>query len=138
LQAKNILIAVGGKPQKLAIPGAEHCITSDEALELEDCPKKVVVLGGGYIALEFAGIFKRFGSDVHVVYRADLPLRGFDEEVSRGRSVSVAIQGRLEGGAGLGRVGVMSYIYRQGLRSDWGPSGTAGEGGKGCTPTNKC
>ena len=80
-QAKNILIAVGGKPQKLSIPGAEHCITSDEALELEECPKKVVVLGGGYIALEFAGIFKRFGSDVHVVYRADLPLRGFDEEV---------------------------------------------------------
>jgi len=81
--AKNILIAVGGKPHKLSIPGAEHCITSDEALELEECPKKVVVLGGGYIALEFAGIFKRFGSDVHVVYRADLPLRGFDEEVRK-------------------------------------------------------
>eukprot|EP00198_Chlamydomonas_reinhardtii_P005364 XP_001694700.1 glutathione reductase [Chlamydomonas reinhardtii] len=72
---------VGGKPHKLDIPGAELCITSDEALELPACPQKVAVLGGGYIAVEFAGIFSRFGAEVHTVYRQPLPLRGFDEEV---------------------------------------------------------
>ena len=81
LQTKNILIAVGGKPTRLPIPGAELCITSDEALELSDQPKKITVLGGGYIALEFSGIFQRFGSEVHTVFRQPLPLRGFDEEV---------------------------------------------------------
>ncbi len=80
-QAKNILIAVGGTPQKLNIPGADLCITSDEALELPAAPKKITVLGGGYIALEFSGIFKRLGAEVHTVYRQPKPLRGFDEEV---------------------------------------------------------
>ncbi|KAG2453963.1 hypothetical protein HYH02_001010 [Chlamydomonas schloesseri] len=82
-RAKNILIAVGGKPHKLDIPGAELCITSDEALELPECPKKVAVLGSGYIAVEFAGIFSRFGAEVHTVYRQPLPLRGFDGEVRK-------------------------------------------------------
>ncbi|KXZ48583.1 hypothetical protein GPECTOR_26g486 [Gonium pectorale] len=81
--ARNILIAVGGRPTKLPIPGAELCITSDEALELPDCPKKVAVLGGGYIAVEFSGIFSRMGSEVHTVFRQPLPLRGFDEEVRK-------------------------------------------------------
>lgn len=82
-RAKNILIAVGGTPSKLNIPGAELCITSDEALELPDCPKKIAVLGGGYIAVEFSSIFNRFGSEVHTVFRQPLPLRGFDEEVRK-------------------------------------------------------
>jgi hypothetical protein len=81
LQAKHILIAVGGTPKKLDIPGAELSITSDEALELPKAPRKLTVLGAGYIAVEFAGIFQRFGSEVHVAFRQDLPLRGFDEEV---------------------------------------------------------
>ncbi|KAF6238213.1 hypothetical protein COO60DRAFT_1653034, partial [Scenedesmus sp. NREL 46B-D3] len=66
-----------------AIPGAELCITSDEALELPAQPKKITVLGGGYIALEFGGIFQRFGGEVHVVFRQPMPLRGFDEEVRK-------------------------------------------------------
>ncbi|MEW5316598.1 MAG: hypothetical protein WDW38_007962 [Sanguina aurantia] len=81
--AKDILIAVGGRPTKLNIPGAELCITSDEILELPTQPKKITIIGGGYIAVEFAGIFKRLGAEVHVVYRQDLPLRGFDEEVRK-------------------------------------------------------
>ncbi|WIA30313.1 hypothetical protein OEZ86_000401 [Tetradesmus obliquus] len=81
--AKNILIAVGGKPTKLPIPGAELCITSDEALELPAQPKKITVLGGGYIALEFSGIFQRFGGEVQTVFRQPMPLRGFDEEVRK-------------------------------------------------------
>ncbi|KAJ9510900.1 hypothetical protein QJQ45_027689 [Haematococcus lacustris] len=81
--ARNILIAVGGTPSKLDIPGAELSITSDDALELSSRPNKITILGGGYIAVEFAGIFKRFGSEVHVAYRQPLPLRGFDEEVRK-------------------------------------------------------
>ncbi|KAG2495814.1 hypothetical protein HYH03_006055 [Edaphochlamys debaryana] len=82
-RAKNILIAVGGKPTRLNIPGAELCITSDEALELPACPKKIAILGSGYIAVEFAGIFSRFGSEVHTCFRQPTPLRGFDSEVRK-------------------------------------------------------
>lgn len=80
IRAKHIVVAVGGKPHRLSIPGAELCIDSDQALELPERPRRLAVLGGGYIALEFAGIFKRFGGEVDVVYRQPLPLRGFDEE----------------------------------------------------------
>lgn len=66
---------------KLDIPGAEYGITSDEALCLESLPKKVVVIGGGYIAVEFAGIFNGSGSETHIVFRQPAPLRGFDEDV---------------------------------------------------------
>ncbi|CAL5228430.1 g11564 [Coccomyxa viridis] len=79
--AKNILIAVGGRATKLPIPGAEHAIISDDILDLPELPKKLAIVGGGYIALEFAGIYNNFGSETHVVYRQPLPLRGFDEEV---------------------------------------------------------
>jgi glutathione reductase (NADPH) len=80
--AKYILIATGGRPNHgLAIPGIEHVISSEEAFHLPELPKRVVIQGGGYIALEFAGIFAGFGSDVTVVYRGDNILRGFDEDV---------------------------------------------------------
>ena len=61
-------------------------ITSDEALAAQTQPKRVVVIGGGYIAVEFAGIYAGFGSEVKIMYRADLPLRGFDEEAGGTRS----------------------------------------------------
>ncbi len=80
--AKNILVATGGAPNHgLAIPGIEHVISSNEAFHLAELPRRVVIQGGGYIALEFAGIFAGFGSDVTVVYRGDNILRGFDEDV---------------------------------------------------------
>jgi glutathione reductase (NADPH) len=80
--AKIILIATGGVPNHgPAIPGIEHVISSNEAFHLPELPKRVVIQGGGYIALEFAGIFAGFGSDVTVVYRGDNVLRGFDEDV---------------------------------------------------------
>lgn len=74
MTAANILVAVGGQPHRLGIPGSEHTITSDEALSLEEQPKRIAILGAGYIAVEFAGIFAGFGSDVHLFYRKDLPL----------------------------------------------------------------
>ncbi|CAD7698256.1 unnamed protein product [Ostreobium quekettii] len=77
---RHILISTGGRATKLDIPGAEHAIISDDALELDKLPKRIVIIGAGYIAVEFAGIFNSFGSDTHLVYRADRPLRGFDEE----------------------------------------------------------
>ena len=80
--AKYILIATGGAPNHgPAIPGIEHVISSNEAFHLAELPRRVVIQGGGYIALEFAGIFAGYGSDVTVVYRGDNILRGFDEDV---------------------------------------------------------
>jgi len=82
ISAEHILIAVGGVPQMLDVPGMnEHAITSNEALDLAALPSEIVIYGGGYIALEFAGIFNGFGTKTHLVYRSDLPLRGFDEDV---------------------------------------------------------
>ena len=81
-RAKHILIATGSTPNHgAAIPGIEHVISSDEAFHLPELPKRIVIQGGGYIALEFACIFAGFGSDVTVIYRGDNILRGFDEDV---------------------------------------------------------
>jgi len=80
--ARYILIATGGAPNHgPAIPGIEHVISSNEAFHLAALPKRILIQGGGYIALEFACIFAGFGSDVTVVYRGDNILRGFDEDV---------------------------------------------------------
>ena len=82
LTAERILIAVGGWPTLPdGIPGIEHAITSNEALVLPQRPERVVVVGSGYIALEFAAIFNAFGSLTHLLFRADKALRGFDEDV---------------------------------------------------------
>jgi glutathione reductase (NADPH) len=76
-----ILIATGGRPERPVIPGIEHTITSDEALELKTLPKRVVIVGGGYIAVEFAGIFRAAGAQVRQIIRAPQILRGFDEDI---------------------------------------------------------
>ena len=81
LTAANVLIATGTWPAKPDIPGAEHSITSNEAFYLEQLPKDVIVVGGGYIAVEFAGIFNGLGVSTHLVYRGEPVLRGFDQEV---------------------------------------------------------
>ena len=82
IRAKHILIATGSTPNHgAAIPGIEHVISSDQAFHLPELPKRIVIQGGGYIALEFACIFAGFGADVTVIYRGDNILRGFDEDV---------------------------------------------------------
>ena len=82
VRAKYILIATGGAPNHgRAIPGIEHVISSNEAFHLPDLPKRILIQGGGYIALEFACIFAGLGSDVTLVYRGDNILRGFDDDV---------------------------------------------------------
>lgn len=79
--ADKILIATGGRPHVPEFPGSEHVITSNEAFYLPTFPEHVVVVGGGYIAVEFAGIFKGLGAQTHLVYRGPLFLRGFDDGV---------------------------------------------------------
>jgi glutathione reductase (NADPH) len=79
--AQNILVATGGWPVKPAIPGIEHAITSNEAFELPELPKRILMVGGGYVAVEFAGIFHGLGSEVTLSYRGEQILRGFDDDV---------------------------------------------------------
>jgi glutathione reductase (NADPH) len=82
VRAKHILIATGGAPHHGAqIAGLEHVISSNEAFHLKELPKRILIQGGGYIAVEFAGIFAGLGSDVTLVYRRDNILRGFDDDV---------------------------------------------------------
>jgi glutathione reductase (NADPH) len=79
--AERIVIATGGKPTVPSFPGAEHCIVSDDAFYLPERPQRIVLLGGGYIAVEFAGVFAGLGSKVDLVVRQPLPLRGFDMDL---------------------------------------------------------
>ena len=82
ITAGKILIATGGTPWLAEPrPGLEHVITSNEAFDLPRLPASIVIAGGGYIAVEFAGIFSRFGVETTLIYRGDKILRGFDEDV---------------------------------------------------------
>ena len=83
ITARNILIATGSWPTVPAFPGREHTITSNEAFYLPTFPDRVLILGGGYIAVEFAGIFAGLGAEVTLAYRGELFLRGFDEGIRR-------------------------------------------------------
>ncbi len=78
---EKILIATGGWPVQPDVPGIEHVISSNEAFFLDELPKRALVVGGGYIAVEFAGIFNGLGVDSHLAYRGPLFLRGFDGDV---------------------------------------------------------
>ena len=83
ISADKILIATGGKPTVQDIPGQEHLITSDDAFYLKSLPRKILILGGGYIAVEFAGIFAGLGVETTLAYRGELFLRHFDDDVRR-------------------------------------------------------
>jgi glutathione reductase (NADPH) len=91
ITAQTILIATGAHPWVPHIPGIDLAITSDEAFHLETLPERVAVVGGGYIACEFAGIFNGLGSKVHQIYRGDAVLRGFDHDVRQfvGREMTI-------------------------------------------------
>jgi glutathione reductase (NADPH) len=91
--AKNIVIATGGHPERLDIPGAELGIISDDAFYLKTMPGHIVMVGSGYIAVEFAGIFRALGAEVHLVYRQPLPLRGFDHDIREAMAEALEAQG---------------------------------------------
>ena len=79
ITARQILIATGGAPVRDSIPGIEACATSDDLLDLQELPERAAIVGGGYIAVEFASMLARLGVQVSLHYRDHLPLRGFDE-----------------------------------------------------------
>lgn len=79
--AERILVATGSWPFVPDIPGREHVLTSNEVFSMEEFPRRVLVVGGGYIAVEFAGIFAGLGAETHLSYRRDLFLRGFDRDI---------------------------------------------------------
>lgn len=83
ITARHIGVATGSRPVLPPIPGIEHAITSREALDLPELPRRIAIVGGGYIAVEFAGIFNGLGADVDLFYRGAQILRGFDDDVRR-------------------------------------------------------
>ena len=94
VRAGHILIATGGTPSfGNPIPGLEHAISSNEAFHLEEFPRRVVIQGGGYIAVEFAGIFAGLGSHVTLIYRGENILRGFDDDVRQHLRVELEQRG---------------------------------------------
>src|SRR5246127_545987 len=100
--AENILIATGSWPETPDIPGIEHVISSNEALDLEELPRRIVIVGGGYIAVEFAGIFKGLGSEVVELIRRPELLYGFDDDIRialaqemRGRGIEIHARTRV-------------------------------------------
>ena len=93
LTARYILVAVGGRAEKPDIPGAEFGIVSDDAFDLPEFPKRVAVVGGGYIAVEFAGIFNGLGAKTTLFYRGEQILRGFDADVRAHLAAEMAKKG---------------------------------------------
>lgn len=93
LRARHILIATGGKPQRLDIPGNEHAIVSDDAFQLPQLPRRVLLVGAGYIALEFAGIFHALACEVQIVHHGEQILRGFDDDVRQHLGAELRKQG---------------------------------------------
>ena len=132
--AAHILIAVGGWPHVPQIPGREHVITSNETFHLDSLPAEIAIVGGGYIAVEFAGIFHGLGVKVTQLYRGPCFLRGFDDDVRRHLAAEMRKKGvdlrfdsdieRIEKGAGRlvahlrdgGRIETDAVMYATGRR----------------------
>ncbi len=93
ISARYILVAVGGWPYLPQIPGIEHAITSNEIFRMKRLPERIAVVGGGFIAVEFAGIFNGYGAQVTQIYRGDKVLRGFDEDVRATLSEEIVKKG---------------------------------------------
>lgn len=93
ISARYILVCTGGQPFVPDFPGAEHVITSDQAFFLDKLPKVITVVGGGYISVEFAGIFAGLGVETHLVYRGSLFLRAFDQDLRESLAEQMAEKG---------------------------------------------
>ncbi len=91
--AKYILVATGGHPTFPHIPGAELAVSSDQVFDLKELPKRIAIVGGGYIALEFACMFQRLGAEVTLIHRGDKILRGFDEDLRDEIMLAMAAEG---------------------------------------------
>jgi glutathione reductase (NADPH) len=92
-RAERILIATGSLPAQPAVPGLRHAITSNELLDLDTLPKRLLILGSGYVAVEFGSIFAALGVDVTLAYRGQRPLTGFDDDIRARFAVALAARG---------------------------------------------
>lgn len=90
LTARIILVATGARPEVPEFPGSEHAITSNDAFHLPDLPRRIAIVGAGYIANEFAGIFHGLGSKVTLIHRSDQILRGYDQQI-RDRLLQISL-----------------------------------------------
>jgi glutathione reductase (NADPH) len=114
--AKYILIATGGRPERPAIPGIANTITSNEALDLTTLPRRIAIVGGGYIAVEFAGIFRAAGAEVTLVLRGPKILRGFDEDVRDHLTGELVKQGvQIKANARIAHIDKIGWILRAAL-----------------------
>lgn len=93
ISAERILVATGGWPWMPNIEGIEHAISSNESFFLEELPQRVLIVGGGYIAVEFAGIFNGLGAETTLIYRSDLFMRGFDNDLRTALAEEMAKKG---------------------------------------------
>ncbi len=110
--AERIVIAVGGHPLRPDMPGCELGIVSDDAFHLKSLPRRIMLVGGGYIAVEFAGIFAGLGADVELVCRPPLPLRGFDHDLREALAEALTAQGvRLHCGTSPAKVERHGDVY---------------------------
>ncbi len=104
LEGRYVVIASGAMPRKLNIPGEQHITTSDQFLELEALPRRIVFIGGGYISFEFAHVAARAGAEVTILHRGQRPLEGFDPDlvnqlVKRTQHLGVRVEVGIEVGA---------------------------------------
>ena len=113
VSAEKILVAVGGWPWVPDFPGNEHVVDSNRVFDLDAFPERFLVLGGGYIAVEFASIFNGLGSEAHLVYRGELFLRGFDREVREFTRDEMAKKGvKLHFETNIARIEAAGSAYR--------------------------
>jgi len=111
--AETILASTGGWPVKPPVPGLDPVLTSTEALDLPELPERIVIIGGGYIAVEFAGIFNTLGVRVTEVIRADHVLRGFDEDIRRHLQSEMIRQGvRMKSSVTISKVDNVSGAHK--------------------------
>ncbi|MES2104066.1 MAG: glutathione-disulfide reductase [Pseudomonadota bacterium] len=105
LQAKNILIATGGRPSMHAFPGLDQAMTSNDILDLRVLPRRLGVVGAGYIGLEFASIMAGLGSQVSLFFRDELPMRGFDRSLRERLKINLKLQGiHVESGSRIQKI----------------------------------
>ena len=105
VQARRVLIATGGRPATSALPGLDAAMSSNELLDLRQLPESLLVVGGGYIAVEFASILAGLGCRVTLAFRDSLPLRGFDADMRQRLADALRARGlTLAGGVGLQRL----------------------------------
>lgn len=93
MTADKVLMAPGGHPESLGVPGDNYCINSDDFFSLEEQPRRIAIIGAGYIAVELAGVLNLLGTETHLFIRGTTPLRQFDEMLQSALQHEMITQG---------------------------------------------